>query len=131
MRTHIRTLATATALALLTTGCATGSAVESDMDTPEPQYAPVTFEIENSVEPAQGVATMLSWDEPHNDEALGAIPAMGAESFTWIPEAPRSDVYRLVATDRDGRQHVSPDFSLLDVTLVSWDIAENEIVVVD
>jgi hypothetical protein len=131
MKLRVRPIAAASALAFICAGCATGSTVESDMSTPEPQYAPVTFEIENSIEPAQGVATMLSWDEPHDDEALGAIPAMGAESFTWIPEAPRSDVYRLVATDRDGRQHVSPDFSLLDVTLVTWDIGENEIVVVD
>ncbi len=91
----------------------------------------VTFEIENSLEPAQGVATMVSWDEANDDQALGAIPAMGAEVFTWTPTAPLNDEFRLIATDRDGRQRVSQPFSLMGVERVSWDIAEDVIVVVE
>lgn len=131
MYRRIRPLAALAAFALIGSACASGAPIESTMETPEPQLAPVTFEIENSVEPAQGVAMRVIWDEPQNGQALGSIPAMGEESFTWVPEAPRTGAFRLVATDRDGRQHVSRSFSLFDVSAVSWDIAENMIVVVD
>jgi len=124
-----RSIALLAAVTFTGSACASGSSVDMMAETPEP--APVTFEIDNSLEPAQGVATMIVWDDRNDDEALGAIPAMGAEVFWWTPTAPQDDSFRLVATDRDGRQRVSQPFSLVDVSHVSWDIGEDVLAVIE
>lgn len=127
MKMRLKSLASLALVSLVAAGCATGSSDDVTMAAPEP--TPVTFEVENTIEPAMTLSARIVRVENDSDKILGTVAPMAEQTFTWQPTGLVTDEYRLMAEATDGTQFASRAFTLVGASDVAWDVGLNVVVI--